>query len=175
MMPLVRMTCSNLPASCFTSLTTPGALYGIAFSHSPRHPHRTVLSSAITGPSNRLLVVDLASNLPSTQSAYTPQSDFQQLAQAPLAFPATKVGWEPRASVVNAGHEDDGGRGELLASSGDVLRLWEMSKDWGDGRGRGYVGDRNGWTNSEATGGYSLKSRSVLTNVRDGRARIYNC
>ncbi|RSH95138.1 hypothetical protein EHS25_000224 [Saitozyma podzolica] len=68
----------------------PCALYGIAFSHSPRHPHRTVLSSAITGPSNRLLVVDLASNLPSTQSAYTPQSDFQQLAQAPLAFPATK-------------------------------------------------------------------------------------
>jgi hypothetical protein len=61
-------------------------------------------------------------------------SDFQLISQATLPFPATKVGWEPKSSV---GIE----RGELLATSGDVLRIWELSE------------------------GYGLTTRSVLTNV----------
>ena len=57
---------------------------------------------------------------------------------------------------------DTGGRGELLATTGDVLRIWEVAKAWEeDERGRTY---QNGWTNGGD--GYVLSPRSVLTNVR---------
>ena len=85
-------------------------------------------------------------------------------------FPATKVGWEPAESVIHAGREEEGGRGELLATTGDVLRIWEVGLDWSEERGRGYIG-RNGYNGqSQAQGGghsqgYALSTRSVLTNV----------
>lgn len=135
-------------------------LYGIGFSHAPHHSHRIALTTLVTGPTNKLLVVDPTAE---QNPSYGPTPDFQHLAQSNLAFPATKVGWEPQQSVVGAAHEDAGGRGELLATTGDVLRIWELGKDWDtEERGRSYVG-RNGWSNGAE--GYSLSPRSVLTNV----------
>jgi WD repeat-containing protein 68 len=85
---------------------------------------------------------------------------FQQLASTNLGFPATKVGWDP--SNRDLGGYDSAEQVELLATTGDVLRIWDLSKDWegsaGNGSG-GYVG-RNGWSNE-----YVLNARSVLTNV----------
>lgn len=56
----------------------------------------------------------------------------------------------------------------MLATSGDVLRLWEMGEGGAggyDGQGGGYVG--RGWSNGQGGGGgYSLNPRAVLTNVR---------
>lgn len=119
---------------CHNYLTNSDSLYGIAFSHSPLHPRRIALSTSHTNPSNRLMVVD--------QSAYpNDNNDYQLLAQGSLPFPATKVAWEPKRSV---GNENE--RGELIATSGDVLRIWELS-EW--------------------NGGYGLDTRSVLTNVGD--------
>jgi len=135
-------------------------LYGIAFSHAPHHPHRIALTTLVTGPTNKLIVVDPLNH---QNPSYELTPDYQQLAQTNLAFPATKVGWEPQQSIVGAAQEDVGGRGELLATTGDVLRIWEMGKDWnGEERGRSYVA-RNGWSNGG--GGYVLSPRSVLTNV----------
>jgi WD repeat-containing protein 68 len=81
------------------------------------------------------------------------------LASVNLHLPATKVAWEPRESLPHEGH---GGRGELLATSGDVLRLWEVHEGSGVyDDGSGYVG--RGWSNGNE--GYSLTARGVLTNV----------
>jgi WD repeat-containing protein 68 len=83
-------------------------------------------------------------------------------------FPATKVGWEPAESVVHAGREEEGGRGELLATTGDVLRIWEVGLDWSEERDRGFVGRNGGYGGVQGQGqaqGHALSTRSVLTNV----------
>ena len=52
----------------------------------------------------------------------------------------------------------------MLATSGDVLRLWEMGEGgYEQGGGGGFVG--RGWSNGQGGGGYSLNPRAVLTNV----------
>ena len=135
-------------------------LYGISFSHSTHHPHRVALSTLVTGATNKLIIVEPSNP---QQSSYDPSTDFQQLTQSNLAFPATKVGWEPQQSLAGASHEEGGGRGELLATTGDVLRIWELGKNWnGEERGWTNVG-RNGW--SHGVRDYVLSARSVLTNV----------
>lgn len=95
-------------------------------------------------------------------SAYAPPaSDFQQLTTTNLQFPATKVGWEPAESL--ARHSDQGGRGELLATTGDVLRIWELKWDSAQDSGRiGY--GRNGYNDTGE--GWKLHQRSLLSNVR---------
>ncbi|CAD6573357.1 MAG: hypothetical protein TREMPRED_000785 [Tremellales sp. Tagirdzhanova-0007] len=134
-------------------------LYGISFSHSTHHPHRVALSTLVTGATNKLIIVEPSNP---QQSSYDPSTDFQQLTQSNLAFPATKVGWEPQQSLAGASHEEGGGRGELLATTGDVLRIWELGKNWnGEERGWTNVG-RNGW--SHGVRDYVLSARSVLTN-----------
>jgi WD repeat-containing protein 68 len=141
-------------------------LYGIAFSHSPIHPNRIALSSYSTTSSNKLSIVD---NDPSVSQS----GEYQHLASTNIHVPFTKVAWEPRESLP---HEGTGGRGELLATSGDVLRLWEVTEgtggySGGNGSGSGYVG--RGWSNDQSQGGgYSISSRGVLTNVRDGMPAI---
>jgi len=89
----------------------------------------------------------------------SPTEDYSQLASSSIHVPATKVAWEPRESLP---HDGSGGRGELLATSGDVLRLWEMGEGGYDGKAGGYVG--RGWSNGQGAG-YSLNPRAVLTNV----------
>lgn len=142
-------------------------LYGIGFSHNPQHPHRIATTSVLTGPSNKLLVVDAHPD-GGGGSPFAPRHvpEFESLAQASLAFPATKVGFEPQASAVAAGQEEDGGRGELLATTGDMLRLWELAPTWNDNGGGGYVGrGQNGW--NDGRNSYALQTRSVLTNVSE--------
>lgn len=141
------------------------ALYGLAFSNSPLNPLRTALTSYSAGPSNKLSVIDTVNQSSSSSSG---SSNFQQQASHGLVFPATKVGWEPAESVIHAGREEEGGRGELLATTGDVLRIWEVGLDWSEERGRGYVGRGNGYAQGQGKGqaqGHALSTRSVLTNV----------
>lgn len=151
-------------------MTQTESLYGIAFSSSSQHPHRVALTSYVTGPSNKLYVADVSSPHHNAQSptAYAPASDFQQLASVGLSLPATKVGWEPPSAGSLGGMEEQGGRGELLVTAGDMLRLWELQSA-GDERGRGYVGANGYGANGS---GYSLATRSVLTNV-SGLGDIY--
>jgi WD repeat-containing protein 68 len=140
-------------ASCTPTLAVranPVPLYGVAFSNNPQHPHRVALSSFLTGPQNKLTIVE-------PNASYTASSDLQQLATAGLTYPATKVGWEPKESLSR-----DGGRGELLATTGDVLRIWEMKWD-GSSKDAGRIGyGRNGYNDAE---GWKLHQRSFLSNV----------
>ncbi|GMK55624.1 hypothetical protein CspeluHIS016_0206800 [Cutaneotrichosporon spelunceum] len=132
-------------------------LYGVAFSNNPQHPHRVALSSFLTGPQNKITVVE-------PNSSYTPPSDFQHLATAGLTYPATKVGWEPKESLSR-----DGGRGELLATTGDVLRIWEMKWD-GKSKDPGRIGyGRNGYNEAD---GWKLHQRSFLSNSKQNPSNL---
>lgn len=95
------------------------------------------------------------------QSSYSPSSDLQSLTTTTLQFPATKVGWEPAESLSR--HSDQGGRGELLATTGDVLRIWELKWETSqDSKPVGY--GRNGY--SEGAEGWKLHQRSLLSNSK---------
>lgn len=157
-----------MPRVSFASaaLLTPDPLYGIGFSNDARHAHRIALTSFNTGPSNKLTVVDLApqhQHQSGHQQGYggqQGQQDFTQLASANLAFPATKVAWEPSSSI---GRHDGGA---LLATTGDVLRIWELTSGENDptpATSRIGYGSRNGYDSS-----YKLSERSVLSNVSKG-------
>lgn len=163
-------SCLRSPRRSASLLLTdpPDPLYGVAFSHSTQHPNRIALTSYLAGPTNKLFVVDAPSSGASLSSSqrYSPSVDFQQLSIANLAYPATKVGWEPAESLAGARHEGQGGRGELLATTGDVLRIWELkSFDGGESNRIGY--GRNGY-NETAREQYQLQERSVLSNVSPG-------
>ena len=150
---------------------TPDPLYGIGFSNDARHAHRVALTSFNTGPSNKLTVVDLA-----PQHQHQPGSagygqhgqggqDYTQLASANLAFPATKVAWEPSSST---GRHDGG---SLLATTGDVLRIWELTRGENDptpAQSRIGYGSRNGYDAS-----YKLTERSVLSNVSASESELH--
>lgn len=138
----------------------------MSFSHHPQHPNRIALSSYLTGPHNKVSVIEAGLSQGEFASP-TGDPELQPLAMGNLAFPATRIGWEPAESLAAGGarHELDGGRGELLATTGDVLRIWEL-KPWDGGAGGpneqrvGYRAARNGYTDE-----YSLSERSVLSNV----------
>lgn len=148
----------------------PDPLYGVAFSHSPVHPNRIALTSYSTAPNNRLSIVDTFDDDHASPIG-GPSSSYQHLASANLHLPATKVAWEPRESLPQHHDGGGGGRGELIATSGDVLRLWEVSEGpaaglggYDDGSGSGYIGQQGGgWPNGN--GGYAVTPRGVMTNV----------
>lgn len=150
-------SCSSpLVLSSIVSLTVPDALHGVAFSNSAQHPYRIALTSFLTGPTNKLTIVEPHA---SYSSGYSAPSDFQQLATVNLTYPSTKVGWEPAESLARA---DQGGRGELLATTGDVLRIWEMKWD-GSSKDSSRIGyGRNGYNEVD---GWKLQQRSFLSNV----------
>ncbi|KAK1922636.1 putative transparent testa glabra 1 protein [Papiliotrema laurentii] len=138
-------------------------LYGLSFSHSPSHPHRAALTTLHPGPSNKLLVVDTK---PGEAS-----DELHSIASVNLTFPATKVAWEPAQSV--AGNAYTNGQTELLATTGDVLRIWDLGRDWKGDTSRGYVGRGGaGGGGGYETEQYVLNTRSVLTNSKSPQTSL---
>lgn len=153
-----------------------------------------------TSTSNKLQIIDRnpepesqedlygrASNsigYPSRPDHYaSPRPDYTVLAQASHPFPATRVTWEPRPSssrLTSRGEYDR--EVELIATTGDALRVWEVERagDWAGGRDGdvdeeddgfdetgAYAGSRQvgrvGWGRHEPK--VRLRERSKLTNV----------
>ncbi|RXK37450.1 hypothetical protein M231_05273 [Tremella mesenterica] len=129
---------------------SPFPLYGLSFSNSDAHRLRIATTSYMAGPTNKIQVFDIDFN---SSSPYSASNNFTPLAQANLQFPATKVAWQP--SDRGLGNDEER---ELLATTGDVLRIWEIDRDYEDEYGG------NGW--GGGTTGYSLTPRSVLTNSK---------
>jgi hypothetical protein len=111
------------------------------------------------------------------------QSDFVSLAQASHPFPPTRVTWEPKPSssrLTGSGNYDR--ETELLATTGDALRVWEVSEEGDEGNDsdeeefrlnagqRGYVGVDEGDANGRKV---KLRERSKLTNVSPPRHQVF--
>ncbi|OBZ87289.1 DDB1- and CUL4-associated factor 7 [Choanephora cucurbitarum] len=81
---------------------------------------RLAIGSFIEDNNNKLQIISrtdlLDSSLPIDQ-----RNDFTPVAEADSYYPITKVLWEPRKS--------DARNSDLLATSGDILRIWELVDD----------------------------------------------
>lgn len=88
-------------------------------------------------------------------------SDFVTLVQSHHGYPATNVQWQP-ASASSFNWSQKAGISELLASTGDALRVWEYTSDASPAMSSisGYVGRQS--TND----GHRLTLRAALSGVR---------
>ncbi len=168
----------------------------MSLSKAPTHPTRTALTSFLNTSSNKLQIVDVSSEAAQYGEAESARnawaagggggggdgrsrddaleaSDFVVLASASHAFPPTKVDWEPVPGSTGGASSSHHGSAptELLATTGDVLRIWALEEDGeaqaqsqqGGHKGAEYVDARR----REAGGmGWRLRERSKLSNVR---------
>lgn len=112
------------------------------------------------------------------------KDDFRLLTTASHAFPPTKIGFEPvNPLTTTASHRGKGssgdsgsaGNSELLATTGDLLRIWELQEDWNAVPQSRRVGEQqNPWRGDTGSGSrdsddnqpaWRMKERSKLSNV----------
>ncbi|EIE77794.1 hypothetical protein RO3G_02498 [Rhizopus delemar RA 99-880] len=98
----------------------PWSIYALDWCKTPieQKSFRLAIGSFIEDSNNKLQVIsrtDLLDNVPSSRS------DFTAIAEADSYYPITKVLWEPRKA--------DARNSDLLATTGDILRIWELVDD----------------------------------------------
>lgn len=161
-------------------------LYGVAFSHSTSHSTpRVALTSFISSSATNKIQIIQANATP------TAKDDFRVLTSAFHAYPPTKIGFEPvnpiTATPTHRGRgssgESENSGSELLATTGDLLRIWELQEDWhaapssrriGEGNHQ-HAKEQNPWRDDtgrlsmdsidENQPAWRLKERSKLSNV----------
>jgi WD repeat-containing protein 68 len=109
----------------------PWNIYGLSWSNRPK-TFRLGLSSFIQDYCNKLVIVQMF------------KDSLVKVAEADHHFPITKLKWSPFK----------GAGPELLATTGDMLRLWEM------------VDPDDGTANSDRKSSYELRKTSTLCNIR---------
>ncbi|EJT97431.1 WD40 repeat-like protein [Dacryopinax primogenitus] len=109
--------------------------------------HRLALGSFLESSHNALQIIGAASDTlddyypPSSSSEYFQQQDFVLLAETQHGYPATKLLWEPAGANGHAWKFKPRLEAELLATSGEVLKIWEYDAQGGGRRpAAGYVG-----------------------------------
>ena len=85
---------------------------------------------------------------------YEQHADFVTLVEAHHGYPATSVQWQP-ASALGIGNTS----AELIATSGDAMRVWEYASEGAGVQSSGYVGVK------QAGGGHRLTLKSTLSGV----------
>ncbi|ORY95681.1 WD40-repeat-containing domain protein [Syncephalastrum racemosum] len=150
----------------------PWPIYALDWSKVPteRAGFRLALGSLIEEHSNKLQIVtrsDLAIWDDVDRYKYYgnnahPPPDFLPLAEVDTHYPVTKLLWEP--------HKPSSRHNDILVSSSDVLRVWELKDNPSYARygstigGRRTYGDTNGSTSADLK--QSLVKRSELVNMK---------
>lgn len=104
----------------------------------PRSSFRLGLASFTEDARNRIAIVGLQDERVLVEDNYTDYSDFVTLAEAHHGYPATALQWQPPAASSYA-WQAKSPSSELLATTGDALRVWEYTSD-GQPAVSGYVG-----------------------------------
>ena len=89
---------------------------------------------------------------------YTDYPDFVTLCEAYHGYPATSLQWQP-ASAQSFAWAQKAGTSELLATTGDALRVWEYNSD-APTQGSSYVGRQ-----PPMSSGHSLVMKTALSGV----------
>ena len=92
------------------ALTAPWNVYALSFTVSPRAPLRLAFSSFIEDPVNYIQVAQVTD----TTAQLVPLTTFQHL------YPPSKILWIP---------DKEGNRPDLLATSGDGVRVWQYDTE----------------------------------------------
>ena len=159
-----RPVCPKYVYDVVSSLSSLGPLYSIDWCKTPapgaharpRSAFRLAFGSFTEDSRNRLAVAGLQDERVLVEDDYdgAPHADAVTLAEAHHGYPPTAVRWQP-ASAAATGIA--GGNAELLATSGDALRVWEFAES--GPTGGGYVGMKAGG------GGHRLTLKSTLSGV----------
>ncbi|KZT10604.1 WD40 repeat-like protein [Laetiporus sulphureus 93-53] len=96
----------------------------------PRSAFRLAIASLTEDSRNRIAIVGLQDERVLVEDDYTDYPDFVTLAEASHGpgFPATALQWQP-ASAASFAWNQKAQTSELLATTGDYLRIWEYSSD----------------------------------------------
>lgn len=89
---------------------------------------------------------------------YTDYPDFVTLCETSHGYPATSLQWQPVSS--SAGWSQGSSSTELLATTGDALRVYEYTSDT-PAAGSNYVGRQ-----PNAPSGHNLSIKTALSGVR---------
>ena len=88
---------------------------------------------------------------------YGDYPDFVTPVEAQHGYPATRLQWQP-ATANSFAWSQKAASAELLATTGDALRVWEYASDAPPAGGAGYVGRGAG-------GGHRLTLKTALSGV----------
>lgn len=136
--------------------------------HRPRSSFRLGLGSLTEDYRNRIAVVGLQDERVLVEDDYSSDfgdsyyPDFVTLVEAHHGYPATSLQWQP-ATATSFAWSQKAGQTELLATTGDALRVWEYASDQATSGGvSGYVGKAQ---NAAGAGGHRLTLRAALSGV----------
>ncbi|CAL1708190.1 unnamed protein product [Somion occarium] len=94
----------------------------------PRSAFRLGIASITEDYRNRIAVVGLQDERVLVEDDYTDYADFVTLVDAHHGYPATSLQWQP-AGAMSFNWSQKAATSELLATTGDALRVWEYSSD----------------------------------------------
>lgn len=129
----------------------------------PRSAFRLGVGSFIENHQNQIAIIGLQDERVLIEDDFTDYPDFVTLCEAHHGYPATNLQWQP-ASAQSHSWSQKSPSTELLATTGDALRIWEYSGD-GPGAASSYVGRP-----PPVQSGHSLTTKTTLSGVR-----IYRC
>jgi WD repeat-containing protein 68 len=124
----------------------------------PRSAFRLGVASFTENYQNQIAVVGLQDERVLVEDDYTDYPDFVTLCEAYHGYPATSLQWQP-ASAHSHSWSQKSASTELLATTGDALRVWEYSGD-GSVTSSNYVGRQ-----PSVSSGHSLTMKTALSGV----------
>ncbi|KAK7035226.1 hypothetical protein VNI00_011993 [Paramarasmius palmivorus] len=128
----------------------------------PRSSFRLAIGSLLENYQNRIAIVGLQDERVLVEDDYTDYPDFVTLCEANHGYPVTSLQWQP-ASAANYSWSGRSHSTELLATTGDALRIWE------------YIGDNpppiSTYVGRQPTSsGHSLNLKTTLS----GQSKVHN-
>ncbi|KII92490.1 hypothetical protein PLICRDRAFT_102733 [Plicaturopsis crispa FD-325 SS-3] len=122
----------------------------------PRSAFRLGIASFTEDYRNRIAIVGLQDERVLVEDDYTDYPDFVTLCEANHGYPATSLQWQP-ASAAGYAWAQKSSSTELLATTGDALRVWEYSSDAQPAMS-GYVGRQ-----PSSSAGHRLTLKTALS------------
>ena len=123
----------------------------------PRSGFRLGVASFTENYQNQIAVVGLQDERVLVEDDFTDYPDFITLCEAYHGYPATSLQWQP-ATAQSYGWSQKSPSTELLATTGDALRIWEYSGD-GQPTSSSYAG------RPPVSSGHSLTMKTALSGV----------
>lgn len=125
-----------------------------------RSTFRLGVASFLDNYQNYIAILGLQDEHVLVEDDFTDYPDFISLVEAYHGYPATSLQWQP-ASAANHTWSQKSSNTELLATTGDALRVWEYNSD-GPSNVSSYVGRA-----SNANGNHVLTMKTALSGVRE--------
>lgn len=125
-----------------------------------RSTFRLGVASFLDNYQNYIAILGLQDEHVLVEDDFTDYPDFISLVEAFHGYPATSLQWQP-ASAANHTWSHKSSNTELLATTGDALRVWEYNSD-GPSNVSSYVG-----RSSNTSGNHALTMKTALSGVRE--------